>query len=186
MAKRFTGIERASSTGDIYFISTYPPRNCGIATFTSDLSHAVGEELGNEHIHIVAINNRAEGYDYPEEVSFEISQNQIHDYRLAAEYINLSNAKVVSVQHEFGIFGGEKGIYITHLLANLKKPVVTTLHTVLKNPEDEYKRVLIEVAKLSQRLSYEPSSRGYSTRRIWYTKGKDSFYTSWRARCCFC
>jgi len=152
MAKRFTGTDRASSDGDIYFISTYPPRNCGIATFTSDLSHAVGEELGNKHIHIVAMNNRPEGYDYPEEVLFEISQNQIHDYRLAAEYINLSNAKVVSIQHEFGIFGGEQGVYITHLLANLKKPVVTTLHTVLKNPEDGYKRVLMEVVTLSQRL----------------------------------
>lgn len=152
MATRFTGIEGSIAGGDIYFISTYPPRNCGIATFTSDLSHAIGDEIGNKHIHIVAMNNRPQGYDYPEEVSFEISQNQIHDYRLAAEYINLSNAKVVSLQHEFGIFGGEQGVYITHLLANLKKPVVTTLHTVLKNPEEGYKRVLIEIAKLSQRL----------------------------------
>ncbi|MCX7966520.1 MAG: glycosyltransferase [Syntrophorhabdaceae bacterium] len=152
MATRLMGIERPSPGGDIYFISTYPPRNCGIATFTSDLSHAISEEIGNRHIHVVAMNNRPQGYDYPEEVSFEISQNQIHDYRLAAEYINLSNAKVVSLQHEFGIFGGEQGVYITHLLANLKKPVVTTLHTVLKKPEEGYKKVLIEIAKLSQRL----------------------------------
>ncbi len=152
MATGLTGLERTGPGGDIYFISTYPPRNCGIATFTSDLSHAVGSEIGNNHIHIVAMNNRPQSYDYPEEVSFEISQNQIHDYRLAAEYINLSNAKVVSLQHEFGIFGGEQGVYITHLLANLKKPVVTTLHTVLKHPEEGYKRVLIEIARLSQRL----------------------------------
>lgn len=152
MATRHTGIEGKTPNGDIYFISTYPPRNCGIATFTNDLSRAVGEEIGSKHIHIVAMNNRPDGYEYPKEVAFEISQNQIHDYRLAAEYINLSNAKVVSLQHEFGIFGGEKGIYITHLLSNLKKPVVTTLHTVIKEPEDGYKRVLVEIARLSQRL----------------------------------
>ncbi|MCX8022760.1 MAG: glycosyltransferase family 4 protein [Syntrophorhabdaceae bacterium] len=152
MARGRHTIQGLMPRGDIYFISTYPPRNCGIATFTSDLARATDNEIGEQNCRIVAMNNRPDGYDYPEEVCFEISQNQIHDYRLAAEYINFSNAAVVSLQHEFGIFGGEKGVYITHLLANLKKPVVTTLHTVLKEPEEGYKKVLQEIAKLSQKL----------------------------------
>lgn len=93
----------------IYFVGTYVPRQCGIATFTHDLAQAIGEEIGSAACQVVAINNRPEGYDYPGEVVFEISQNQIHDYRLAAEYINLSGDGIVCLQHEFGIFGGPQG-----------------------------------------------------------------------------
>lgn len=140
------------SRAHIYFLGTYYPRQCGIATFTYDLAHAVGAEIGTSSFHVVAINNRPEGYEYPPEVVFEISQNQIHDYRLAAEYINLSGAGVVCLQHEFGIFGGPQGSYIAHFLKNLKKPVLTTLHTVLKEPAPEYRQALMEVAQLSQGL----------------------------------
>jgi len=138
--------------GRIYFVGTYIPRQCGIATFTHDLAHAIGEEIGSAACQVVALNNRPEGYDYPPEVVFEISQNQIHDYRLAAEYINLSGEGIVCLQHEFGIFGGPQGTYITHFLKNLKKPVLTTLHTVLKEPTPEYHQALIEIAQLSQGL----------------------------------
>ncbi len=138
--------------GNIFFVSTYPPRNCGIATFTYDLLHAIHQELKSKMPSVVAMTNRPEGYEYGEEVVFEISQNKIHDYRLAAEYINFSRASIVSLQHEFGIFGGDYGVYVIHLLANLKKPVVTTFHTVLKEPEREHKEILMEIAKLSQRV----------------------------------
>lgn len=94
---------------EVYFVATYPPRNCGIATFTYDLAHAVGAEIGEAAFHIVAMNNPTQDRSYPQEVAFEIGQNQIHDYRLAADYINVSREGVVSVQHEFGIFGGRKG-----------------------------------------------------------------------------
>jgi glycosyltransferase involved in cell wall biosynthesis len=135
-----------------FFVGNYLPRNCGIATFTYDLSHAIGNEIGASSFGVIAINNIPEGYDYPKEVVFEIQQNKIQDYRLAAEYINLSGIDLVCLQHEFGIFGGPEGRYIIHFLANLKKPVVTTLHTVLKTPSAGYRQGLLEVARFSHAL----------------------------------
>lgn len=136
----------------VFFVGNYLPRNCGIATFTYDLSQAIEEEIGKGSYRVVALNNTPDGYDYPEQVSFEIYQNRIHDYRLAADYVNLSGVDLVSLQHEFGIFGGSEGTYINHFLSNLNKPVVTTLHTVLKNPNPAYQKALMDVAELSQAL----------------------------------
>ncbi|MCX8118125.1 MAG: glycosyltransferase family 4 protein [Desulfobacterota bacterium] len=133
----------------VFFVGTYPPRNCGIATFTHDLSHALSGVNGKVSYRVAAITNIPEGYDYPEEVSFEIHQNQIHDYRLAADYVNFSGADIVCLQHEFGIFGGAAGTYINHFLSNLKKPVVTTLHTVLKEPNETFRQALLSIAELS-------------------------------------
>ena len=137
---------------EVYFVATYPPRNCGIATFTYDLAHAVGGEIGEPAFHIVAMNNPIQDRSYPQEVAFEIAQNQIHDYRLAADYINVSREGVVSLQHEFGIFGGPEGAYINHFLGNLKRPIVTTLHTVLREPDEGYQKALSDVAELSHAL----------------------------------
>lgn len=109
----------------------------------------MGNEIGDAGFRITAINNRSEGYDYPEEVGFEIQQNRINDYRLAADYVNYSDVDIVCLQHEFGIFGGSEGNYINHFLGNLKKPVVTTFHTILNEPPDEYRRALCEVAEFS-------------------------------------
>lgn len=136
----------------VYFLGSYLPRKCGIATFTYDLAHAVESEIGNGSCRIAAMNNRKEGYNYPPEVAFEINQNIIHDYRLAADYVNFSGADVVSLQHEFGIYGGPEGSYIQHFLAYLKKPVVTTFHTVLQEPPAPYLKSLQEVARLSQAI----------------------------------
>lgn len=137
---------------EIYFVATYPPRNCGIATFTYDLAHAVASEIGTPGFQVVAVNNPLQDRNYPAEVAFEIGQNQIHDYRLAADYINVSRAGVVSLQHEFGIFGGPEGRYINHFLGNLKRPIVTTLHTVMKEPNEGYRKSLSDVADLSHAL----------------------------------
>ncbi len=136
----------------VFFVGNYLPRNCGIATFTYDLSHALEEAIGKGSYRVVAINNVPQGYDYPEQVSFEINQNRILDYRLAADYINLSGVDVVSLQHEFGIYGGPEGTYINHFLSNLNKPVITTLHTVLKEPNAAYRQALLDVAGLSHAL----------------------------------
>lgn len=135
-----------------FFVGNYPPRNCGIATFTYDLFHALCEVTGKDSYRVAAITNVPEGYNYPDEVSFEIHQNRIHDYRLAADYVNFSGADIVSLQHEFGIFGGAGGTYINHFLSNLKKPVVTTLHTVLKEPDASYRKALLTVTELSSGL----------------------------------
>jgi glycosyltransferase involved in cell wall biosynthesis len=136
----------------VFFVGNYPPRNCGIATFTYDLSHSIEEHIGKSSYRVVAITNLPDGYNYPDQVSFEINQNRIHDYRLAADYVNLSGVDVVSLQHEFGIFGGPEGTNINHFLSNLKKPVITTLHTVLKDPDPAYRKALLGVAELSNAL----------------------------------
>jgi glycosyltransferase involved in cell wall biosynthesis len=125
----------------VAFIGTYPPRRCGIGTFTHDLAAGVsqlqGEALGQgETVQVVALTNIPGGYAYGREVCFEIRAQHAMDYRQAADYLNLSRVEVVSLQHEFGIFGGEDGAYILNLLGDLKKPVVTTLHTVLAEPTE--------------------------------------------------
>ncbi len=145
-------LQTRESNPKVFFVGNYLPRNCGIATFTYDLSQAIEEHLGKRSYRVVAINNVPEGYNYPEQVSFEINQNRIHDYRLAADYINFSGVDFVSLQHEFGIFGGTAGTYINHFLSNLKKPVITTLHTVLKEPDPIYRKALIDIAELSNAL----------------------------------
>lgn len=136
---------------DVIYVGTYPPRRCGIATFTRDLSQAChGATQGTTRI--VALNAANETYDYPAEVQFEIRRDHIEDYHRAAEWINHSSADVVSIQHEFGIFGGPAGAHLFELLRNVRKPVVTTLHTVLKDPAPEYKQATQELIRCSDVL----------------------------------
>lgn len=85
-------------------------------------------------VQIVALNNVPQGYNYGQEVRFEVHDQHKMDYREAADFLNLSQTEVICLQHEFGIFGGDDGAYILSMLGNLKKPVVTTLHTVIKEP----------------------------------------------------
>lgn len=136
----------------VAFVSSCLPRRCGIATFTNSLSKALETELGRNSSVFVAMNNTKKGYDYPPEVVFQVQQDNLEDYRRAAEFINASDVDLVSLQHEFGLFGGEDGIYITELLGHLNKPVVTTLHTVLTQPTPGQYRALIEIAAFSQYL----------------------------------
>lgn len=134
----------------ICFVSTYPPRECGIATFTYDLREAFCRLRPGAEATVFAMANGAQVY--PSEVVFEIRQNQLGDYRLAAEYANLSGVDVVCLQHEFGVFGGAEGRYIIEMLDKLRKPVVTTLHTVLREPAPGYRETLMNVAQASVQL----------------------------------
>jgi len=136
----------------IVFVGTYVPRRCGIATFTADLGRSVAAASGDARVTVTALNDSPEGYDYPPEVVFEVNQNHLREYRLAADYLNVSRVDVVCVQHEYGIFGGPDGRYILNLLAQLRMPVVTTLHTVLKDPSPGQKQVVCELAAASDRL----------------------------------
>lgn len=149
--KRFETL-RSAAPLSIYYVGSYVPRRCGIATFTYDLAHAVSRVSGRTAFRIIAVNNRAEGYDYPEEVAFEIDQNRVDDYRLAAEYVNFSGVDAVCLQHEFGLFGGPEGSHIRQFLGNLSKPVVSTFHTVLQEPPAGYRKSLCEVADLSDAI----------------------------------
>jgi glycosyltransferase involved in cell wall biosynthesis len=137
---------------DVVYVGTFVPKACGIATFANDLSMSIAQEMGDKPYRVVAITDRAGGYDYPPEVTFEIRKNVIRDYARAAEYINGSSAQIVSLQHEFGIFGGDAGKYLSVLLSHLKKPVITTLHTILENPPSDYREAMEEVINCSQRL----------------------------------
>ncbi len=124
----------------IFFVSSYAPRRCGIATFASDLVRALSQIDGktpgqNKALRVVALTDTPQGYNYPREVSFEINDQKRPDYRKAAQFLNVSDAQVVFLQHEFGIFGGENGAYILDLLGRLEKPVITTLHNVPKEPQ---------------------------------------------------
>ncbi|HZE71945.1 MAG TPA: glycosyltransferase [Pyrinomonadaceae bacterium] len=136
----------------VCLLGTYPPRECGIATFTADLRRSLAAASKNVQASVIAITNSADKFQYPEEVVFEIRQNHLADYRLAAEYINFSGADVVCLQHEFGIFGGPDGRYIIELLKNLREPVVTTLHTTLPEPTHSQRETLIRISDLSDRL----------------------------------
>ncbi len=136
----------------IAFLSDYVPRRCGIATFTADLRQSIASEYPSFESSIVALTDRAEGYDYPPEVRFEIPEQDISAYRRAADFLNLANIDVLCLQHEFGIFGGPNGRHLLTLLRNLRMPVVTTLHTILHEPSPEQKRTLQEVISLSTRV----------------------------------
>lgn len=138
----------------VFFVSTYPPRQCGIATFAQDiLQNMQGlEKKGGARINplrVAAIKDVPEGYVFPPEVNFVIREQHREDYLEAAEFINLSPGDVVSLQHEYGIFGGQDGGHIIHLLAELKKPVVTTLHTVLDRPSPSQKETMDTILSLS-------------------------------------
>jgi len=118
----------------VALIGSYLPRQCGIATFTADLAAAILENNPGMDCTIVAMNDRREGYEYPETVKFEIRQDKLNEYRLAADFLNLRNPAAICLQHEYGIFGGQRGSYIIELAQNLKSPLFTTLHTVLREP----------------------------------------------------
>ncbi len=136
----------------IVLVGSYLPRRCGIATFTADLARAIAAVGGDTRVAVTALNDQPEGYDYPREVAFEVNQNQLRDYGLAADYLNVSQVDIVCVQHEYGVFGGPEGSHILKLLAQLRMPVVTTLHTILQNPSPEQKQVVCELAAVSDRL----------------------------------
>ena len=136
----------------IAFLSDYLPRHCGIATFTHELRTALAAQYPGSDVFVVPVNDLPAGYDYPDEVRFEFNQNDIDSYRRAADYLNFSDADVVCLQHEYGIFGGVAGSFVLALLRDLRIPVVTTLHTILEKPDPDQRRVLQELTTLSARL----------------------------------
>lgn len=135
------------------YIGTYPPRECGIGTFTQNLAHAMldnGE--GVKEIMVFAMNDHNQKYLYPPEVKLSINQEQQTDYLEAVNYINLSGADACILEHEFGIFGGQSGVYILPLLHRLNIPLITTLHTILETPSYNEKAILKEICKMSDKI----------------------------------
>jgi len=136
----------------IAVIGNHLPRQCGIATFTTDLCDAIAAEYGASQLSVVAVNDEHSSYLYPDRVRFEISEGDITSYRSAADYLNESNVDLVCLQHEYGIFGGKSGNHIMELLKHLKMPVLTTLHTVLREPNPDQRVVMHKIAARSERL----------------------------------
>ncbi len=143
--RRASGPERR-----IALVGTYPPRRCGIATFTRDL--AAGISAADEQVRpmAVAVTDGGGPYEYPDEVGYEIRQGMKGDYARAAELINYKDVRWVSLQHEYGIFGGDDGAYILDLLSALRVPTVVTLHTVLDNPSDSQRTIVQKMAKAAR------------------------------------
>ena len=139
-------------SSSIVLIGNYLPRQCGLATFTTHLLEAIALNAPDTDCWAVAMNDQADGYSYPPQVRLEINQDQLKDYGLAADLLNLNHVDVVCLQHEYGIFGGQRGSFIIELLSELEMPIVTTLHTLLKNPTDQERHIVMQLAELSDRL----------------------------------
>lgn len=133
-------------------VGTFLPRRCGIATFSTDLTQAISSEFGALDCFAVAMNDGTENYAYPERVRFELRENDVACYRRAADFLNVNAVDAVSVQHEYGIFGGKCGAHVLALLRELRMPVVTTLHTILPEPSSSHRRVMDQLVALSERL----------------------------------
>ena len=140
----------------IAYISTYPPRECGIATFNNNLLKAISHDTKSvsPDSFVVAMTDSEDlaTYEYPDEVQYVIRQENQKDYIRAADYINTSLADVCILEHEFGIYGGESGVYILPLIARIKKPLITILHTILKDPSYMQLTIIREIAKYSSRI----------------------------------
>jgi len=143
---------KASLPSRIAVIGNYLPRQCGIATFTTDLCSAIAAEYGTARLLALPVNDTDQGYDYPARVRWALAQNDVASYEEAARFLNFNNIDMVCLQHEYGIFGGPAGSHILQLLRGLKMPVVTTLHTVLREPDPNQLMVMEQIAELSDRL----------------------------------
>ena len=136
----------------VAMIGNHTPRQCGIGTFTADLIEALSSRYANLDCFAVAMNDKVEGYDYPPQVRHEINADELSSYWRAADFLNSEKADVVCLQHEYGIFGGKSGSHILTLLRDLKMPIVTTLHTILREPNADQCKAMAEIVRLSDRL----------------------------------
>lgn len=136
----------------VAFIGSSLPRKCGIATYTADLCDGLEALAPQAEFFQVAVTDMERGYEYGPRVRFEIAEKEVAAYRRAADFLNLNGVEAVSLQHEFGLFGGPAGSHILALLRDLRLPMVTTLHTILRSPDVAQRKVMTEIAALSDRL----------------------------------
>ena len=135
---------REISLRKVALIGNYLPRQCGIATFTTDLCETFATEFPTLEPFVIAMNDQPDGHEYPARVRFEVPQDDMNMYQRTSDFINLNDVDLVCLQHEFGIFGGKAGSHILTLLRNLCTPIVTTLHTILTNPNPEQRLLMTE------------------------------------------
>ena len=152
MAKYILGVPPLTTVKEVAYVSTYPPRKCGIATFTADLVNSMSHLNKLKDQKIISIDGRRLFKPVYGGIQHKIGRDFIEDYKLMADFLNQSSVNIVNVQHEFGIFGGESGEYICAFLEKLKRPVATTLHTVLPKFENKAKEVFNRVVDLSSAI----------------------------------
>jgi len=141
-----------SSIRRVALLGNHLPRQCGIATFTTDLSDAIATVGPELDCFVLAMNDGRHQHAYPGRVRFELADNDVGAYTRAADFLNVNAVDVISVQHEYGIFGGKAGSHLLTLLRQLRMPIVTTLHTILATPNLHQRRVMDEIIALSDRL----------------------------------
>lgn len=142
----------AGAIRKIAMLGNHVPRQCGIATFTSDLAEAIAAEHAELDCFVLAMNDPGKRYAYPSRVRFEIAESDLSSYRRAADFLNVNTVDVACVQHEYGIFGGKAGAHLLTLLRELRMPIVTTLHTILAEPNDNQRAVMDELTQRSERV----------------------------------
>jgi glycosyltransferase involved in cell wall biosynthesis len=152
LANRFLGYPPSDNVEEVAYLSTFPPRKCGIATFTADLVNAINKLKVLQNQIVVSVNGRRLFRSPYEATQHKISRDFEEDYRLTAEFLNRTSIDAVNIQHEFGIFGGEAGEYILDFLRRIRKPVATTLHTVLPHFEGRTRQVFDEILEESSAL----------------------------------
>jgi hypothetical protein len=135
----------------IAYISTYPPKLCGIATFTQDLLHGIAKNQTIEQ-HIFAMVDDEDDYNFSDEVIYKIRRNEIEDYLNAANYINDQGYDFVIIEHEYGIFGGNSGMFILSLVKTIHCRLLVNLHTILERPSNDEYTILMELARIASRL----------------------------------
>ena len=146
------GHPRSTSVQTAAVVGSYFPRQCGIATFSKDLRDAVAAEIGQKQASVIAIDDNAASYAYPDEVRFQIPQHKQVEYISAADLLNVNQIDCVLLQHEYGIYGGKDGSQVLEFARTLRMPIITTLHTVLLEPSTSQRAVLKELSRLSDRV----------------------------------
>ncbi len=177
--RRFDDQPRWGSTGSVEaemsspnqirrfaMLGNHLPRQCGIATFTTHLADALDEQMPGVDGFVLAMNDAGRRHVYPSRVRFEINEGDLASYRRAADFLNVNQVDLLSVQHEYGIFGGKAGAHLLALLRELRMPIVTTLHTILSEPNASQRAALEELARLSERLVVMSASGRELLRRV--------------------
>jgi glycosyltransferase involved in cell wall biosynthesis len=136
----------------VALLGNHLPRQCGIATFTTDLSAAISAARPDADCFVLAMNDAGKAHAYPPRVRFSIAETDLASYRRAADFLNVNDVDVVCLQHEYGIFGGKSGRHVLELLRELRMPIVSTLHTILAAPNPQQREVMDELTALSERI----------------------------------
>lgn len=130
-------LDKTEKTVKVIYVSSYIPRKCGIATFTKDLTNNINQLNPYALAEIMALNKNGEDLSYPWETKYKVNQDELINFLQAADYINQSSADIICLQHEFGLFGGKCGEFVLPFIESIKKPLVSTLHTVVQDANSD-------------------------------------------------